>query len=176
MTDTTDYLEEVGAIVQELSALGLQPILIGGMALVILGSRRVTRDFDFLISKPDKQIKEMVAVFYKRGLELAARLNPEGDIVATIDNRKVATSRLQIDKPSSAYFLNPKTGLRIDLLFDFPLAAEEIAGRAKKIKVRSFFFYMASKKDLIRLKEIAQSERASPYDAQDLAFLKALRR
>ncbi len=60
------YLDEVGEIVEELSGLGLEPVLVGGMALVILGSRRVTRDFDFVIAKPDHRIETLIGVFYGR--------------------------------------------------------------------------------------------------------------
>ena len=56
MPGPSDYLDEVGAIVTELRDLGLAPVLVGGMALVILGSRRVTRDFDFVIAQPGDRL------------------------------------------------------------------------------------------------------------------------
>ena len=59
---TTGYLEDVGAVVRELSGLGLTPVLVGGMALVILGSRRVTRDFDFVIAKPDDRLEVLLLI------------------------------------------------------------------------------------------------------------------
>ncbi len=45
-----DLIESVGSLVKELEKAGLDPTLVGGMALVLLGSQRVTRDFDFLLS------------------------------------------------------------------------------------------------------------------------------
>jgi hypothetical protein len=68
------------------------------MALVILGSRRVTRDFDFVVAEPGDSLASLVDVFYDRGLELASRVDAEGDITATIDNRRVAVSRLRLAK------------------------------------------------------------------------------
>jgi hypothetical protein len=171
--DTIDYLEGVGVIVKELGALGLKPVLVGGMALVILGSRRVTRDFDFVISKPDERLETMIDLFYDRGLELASRLSDDGEVTATIEKPRVASARLRLDAPCSAYFVNPKTGLRIDLLFDFPISAATLWGGATRTKVRSHVFHVASEKDLLRLKKIARARRSSPGDAQDIAFLKA---
>ena len=56
---TSDYLEDVGAVSKALSRLGLTPVLVGGMALVILGSRRVTRDFDLKrIAKAERSSAE----------------------------------------------------------------------------------------------------------------------
>jgi hypothetical protein len=176
MPDPDSYLDEVGRVVEALRDLGLQPILVGGMALVMIGSRRVTRDFDFVIGQPGERLQGMVDVFYDRGLELASRVNDAGDVTATIDNRRVAAVRLRLDAPSSAYFFNPVTGLRIDLLFDFPVSAARLAKRARRTKIRSRVLRVASEPDLLHLKRIAYQRRSSPEDASDIAFLEARRR
>lgn len=175
MQDATGLLDDAGRIVAALTKLGLEPVLVGGMALVTLGSRRVTRDFDFVIPIPADRLAALVDVFYDRGLELAARVNDSGEITATIDNRRVANIRLRLDAPSSAYFCHPKTGLRVDLLFDFPVPAAQLAARATRITVRSLAFLVASEDDLLNLKRIARANRASPGDAEDIAFLEARR-
>ena len=174
--ESPDNLAHVGAVSDALSDLGLAPVLVGGMALVILGSRRVTHDFDFVISRPDNQLDEVVAILYGRGLELASRVNEAGDVVATIDNRRVAASRLRIDGPATAYFFNPVTRLRIDLLFDFPIPAAELVKTATTMKVRSQVLRVASEENLLRLKRMAQAGRSSPGDAQDIEFLEARRK
>ena len=175
MRDAAALLGDAGRIVADLTGMGLEPVLVGGMALVTLGSRRVTRDFDFVIPAPGERLKALVDVFYDRGMELAARVNDAGDITATIDNRKVATIRLRLDAPSSAYFSHPKTGLRVDLLFDFPVAASGLAERATRITVRSRGFLIASEDDLLNLKRIARANRTAAGDAEDIAFLEARR-
>ncbi len=172
----SDFLEDAGAVSKALSGLGLTPVLVGGMALVILGSRRVTRDFDFVIARPDNRREDLLAVFYDRGLELASRVSADGDVVATIDDPKTAAIRLRIDGPASASFFNPKTRLRIDLLFDFPIPAAELSKTATTMKVRSQVLHVASERDLLRLKRIAKAERSWAGDAQDVAFLEARRK
>lgn len=168
------YLREVASMATDLKGLGLSPVLVGGMALVILGSRRVTRDFDFLIKQPASREDALTKIFYRRGFELASRLDAHGEILETIDNSRVASARLKIDDPSSIYFLNPKTGLRIDLLFDFPLPAQMLFERASIVRVASHSLHIAAKVDLIELKKIALTKRQSAADAQDLEFLKSL--
>lgn len=175
MRDASALLIDAGRLVADLTTLGLEPVLVGGMALVTLGSRRVTRDFDFVIPIPGDRLEALVDVFYDRGLELAARVNDAGDITATIDNRKVATIRLRLDAPSSAYFSHPKTSLRVDLLFDFPVPASQLAERATRITVRSQGLLVASEDDLLHLKRIARASRVAPGDAEDIAFLEARR-
>ncbi len=173
MARPADHLQTVGEIVGALRALGFDPVLVGGMALVVLGSRRVTRDFDFVIGNPHDRLEALVGVFYGRGLELASRLNENGDVTATISNRRVAAVRMRLDAPASAYFVNPETGLRIDLLFDFPVPAAELVANAHRRKIASHVFLIASEADLRRLKRIAKASRSAPGDAEDLAFLEA---
>jgi hypothetical protein len=176
MPDPVDHLQAVGDIVKDLRALGLAPVLVGGMALVVLGSRRVTRDFDFVIGRPGDRLTRTIDVFYDRGLELASRVNEAGEVSATITERKVAAVRLRLDAPASAYFFNAETGLRVDLLFDFPIPAATLAKHATRITIRSLVFDVASEPDLLRLKKIARAARSAPGDAEDIAFLEGRRR
>ncbi len=176
MPEPVDHLQTVGAIVQDLRALGLTPVLVGGMALVVLGSRRVTRDFDFVIAHPRERLARTVGLFYDRGLELVARLDDSGDVTSTIASRRVAGVRLRLDAPASVYFFNRRTGLRVDLLFDFPVPAAELAERATRIKIRAHVFDIASEPDLLRLKTIARQARSAAGDAEDIAFLESRRK
>jgi len=175
MADTS-HIDTVGTVVEALSDVGFQPVLVGGMALVILGSQRITKDFDFVIAHPGERLQGLVDVFYDRGFELVSRVNNTGQVTATIDNRRVAAIRIRLDGPDSVYFFNPKTRLRIDLLFDFPIPAATLAEHATRTKIRSHVFRVASEADLLQLKKIAQKRRAAPGDAQDIAFLEARRK
>lgn len=175
MADVQADFDDVGTITKALTDVGLDPILVGGMALVLLGSRRVTTDFDFVVAQPGQRLQSVVDVFYDRGFELASRLNHAGDVTATVDNRKVAAIRLRLDAPASAYFVKPDTGLRIDLLFDFPVPVATLTERATRLKIRSHVFRVASEADLLHLKRIAHAARSAPGDAQDIAFLEARR-
>ena len=176
MADDVPGLNHVSDVITGLMRIGFDPILIGGMALVALGSQRVTRDFDFVIEAPGARLPRLVDVFYDRGWELVSRLNDIGQVTATIGNRRVAAIRIRLDGPSSVYFFQATTRLRLDLLFDFPLPASRLSAGATRLKVRSHEFAIASESDLLELKRIAQKARAFPGDAHDVAFLEALRR
>ena len=113
-------VNEAARVADGLRGIGLEPVLVGGMALVLLGSRRITRDFDFVIRQPGDRLNALVDLFYDRGFELRSKTNDAGDVVATIDNRRVAGVRLKLDAPASAFFWHSTKRLRIDLLFDSP--------------------------------------------------------
>ncbi len=167
-----DYLDTIGSLTKELEKHGLRPTLVGGMALVVMGSQRVTNDFDFLVSLQDLLMEKVIEVFYKFGFELISKFNERREVLRTIDNPRVAAIRLKMDSPESAYFYNPKTELKIDLLFDFPLLAKEVASRAVSMKIKSYSLRVACREDLIRMKEIAYADRHLAADAQDLEFLR----
>lgn len=94
-------------------------------------------------------------------------------MTSTIASRKVAAIRLRLDAPETAYFFDPKTGLRVDLLFDFPIPAAMLAERGTHTTIRSHVFDIASEPDLLRLKRIAKAARSAPGDAEDIAFLES---
>jgi len=127
-------------------------------------------------SHPGERLGRTVDLFYNRELELVSRLNEMGDVISTISSRKVAATRLRLDAAASAYFFNAKTGLRVDLLFDFPVPAATLAERATRIKILGHVFDIASEEDLLRLKKIAKAGRSAPGDAEDIAFLEARRK
>ncbi len=67
--------------------------------------------------------------------------------------------------------LSAETGLRVDLLFDFPIPAAKLAEHAMRTKIRGHVFDVASEQDLLQLKRIAKAARSAPGDAEDIAFL-----
>ncbi len=170
----SDFITAVGRLLNDLAPLGYEPTLVGGMALVTLGSPRVTKDFDFLVVEEAREEKALINVFYRHGFQLASRTDEHGNVRRTIDNREVASARLRIDRPRSAYFFNPVLGLRIDLLFDFPIQAREVRRRSTARKIQSYVFHIASTRDLTRMKEIAANDRGDASDLQDLEFLKRI--
>jgi len=167
-------LREITSVAEELRAMKLAPVLVGGMALVVMGSQRVTKDVDFLVSHPGPRAGELMNLFYDRGFELVSRVSEAGDVIATIDNMNVANSRFRIDKPASIFFYNQKIDLRIDLQLDFPVPAVELLEKATTIKIRSRELEIACPEDLLRLKKLAQAARSFAGDAQDIEFLERL--
>ncbi len=172
MAASDDYLRTVGLLAGALDAQGFEPVLVGGMALVLLGSQRVTRDFDLLVSMQGPATEELVRLMYRHRLELVTKFSPAGEVQRSVDNVRIAVAKLKKETPRSLCFCNPKTGLRVDLLLDFPLPAHRVALRAEKVKVGSGGLRVASPEDLMQLKEIAYADRRSASDVQDLEFLR----
>jgi hypothetical protein len=176
MAAPADHLRTVLTIVGEMRGLGFEPVLVGGMALAVLGSRRVTRDFDFVIADPGNRLDPVVDVFYGHGLQLVSRLDESGNVTATIGSRSVASIRLRLDTPASVSFFAVSTGLRIDLLFDFPVPVADLLTHATRLTIRGQPLLIASEEDLLRLKRTVAAARSVPGDADDIAFLESRKR
>jgi hypothetical protein len=116
----------------------------------------------------------LIQVFYQCGFELVSGTDAHGNVLRTIDSQEVASARLRIDRPRSAYFYNRDLGLRVDLLFDFPIRARGVRRRSTRKTIQSYSLHIASKRDLIRMKEIAAAGRRLSSDLQDLEFLRAI--
>lgn len=174
MAASDDYLRTVGVLAGALDAQGFEPVLVGGMALVLLGSQRVTRDFDLLVSTQGPPTEELVRLLYRYRFELVTKFTPAGEVKRTVDNVRIAVAKLKTQKLQSLFFCNPRTGLRVDLLLDFPLSAHPVAQRADKVRLQSGGIRVASPEDLMQLKEIAYADRRSASDAQDLEFLRRM--
>lgn len=170
-----NIVDSIGTLLRDIMKIGHTPTLVGGMALALLESNRVTKDFDFLIDEEAIKEKELMTIFYRHGFELVSKLNDKGGVARTVDNPTVAHAKLNMDPPKSAYFFNADLDLRVDLLFDFPIPADGVAQRAHKKSIRSFVFYVADKQDLITMKEMAVKDRKNPTDLHDLEFLKNLK-
>ena len=61
-------------LLHELDTLGYQATLIGGTALILLGSERVTKDADFLMIKSARDQRELIQAFYKHGFEIISKI------------------------------------------------------------------------------------------------------
>ena len=174
MASSGGHLAAVESLAAELESAGFEPVLVGGMALVILGSRRVTRDFDFLVAAHGPPMAELVRLMYRHRLELVTKLDASGDVVRTVDKVAVAAAKVGGLGATSLFFHNRRSGLRVDLLLDHPFPAHAVAGRAAKVKLRSRRIAVASPEDLLRLKEVARVERKSAADDQDVEFLRGI--
>ena len=169
-----DHLAAVESLADDLGRAGFDPVLVGGMALVILGSQRITKDFDFLVASSGASTRDLVRIMYRHRLELVTKVGPGGEVLRTVDSPRVANAKIGGSQPRSLFFYNEKTGLRVDLLLDFPLPARSVVLRAAKVRLKTGRIAVASPEDLLRLKEIAHADRKSASDAQDLEFLRKI--
>lgn len=171
---TRNPIEAVASIATDLDARGFEPVLVGGMALVVMGSQRVTKDFDLVVSTQGPPIEELVDVMYRHGLELVTKLDATGEVKRTIDSPRIAILKATEGRADSLFFYGWKVRFRVDVLLDFPMPAHGLRLHATHVKVKSYRLPVASPEDLVKLKETAYADRKLATDQQDLEFLRRI--
>ncbi|MFH1563561.1 MAG: hypothetical protein ABIF11_09160 [Nitrospirota bacterium] len=167
--------QKLKQIIKNMEAAKFTPIFVGGLALTLFGSDRVTFDCDLVSKRPKdmEEAKSLTRAMYKSKCYYISKIDKDGNPVAYIDNANVAASRIMIDKPDTVFFWNPELEMKIDILLDFPLKASELLAVAENKKLdRTTTIKIASLQHLKEMKEIALHARKSPKDLQDLDFIK----
>lgn len=155
-------------------------VIIGGIALRIYNSPRVTHDIDFAIRSLD--IEKVLECLYSKGYYLITSVDDSGVSVAAKSTE--ADLWISNEKPGSLTFVvaenvpnldrvkyeNIDITSQIDFLYELPIPFPRLESRAKVVDLEGITIKVASPEDLIALKS-ARSNR-SPADDDDIRYLK----
>jgi len=172
----TPELKTLAKLVRRLRKAGYEPVLVGGMALVVYGSSRVTFDTDLLTRRPTDldEAKRLMTAAVGAGFVYLTKFDKDRNPVSWIDAPSVAAARLMIDAPDTCFLWNKQAQMRVDILLDFPIPASEALEDGKAVTIGSNqVLAVASLPTLARVKELAMRDRRRPEDALDLAFIRA---
>ncbi len=159
-------------------------ILIGGIALRMYNSPRVTHDLDLAVRTLD--IDKIIDLMYGHGYYLIVSV--EDDCARVQLTPTEAKSWIEDEKSGSATFVGfgKKTlheciplididiTTQVDYLFELSIPVTRLKERAKKIPMEDFFILVASIEDLIVLKENRKEKTNADY--ADIQFLQNLLR
>lgn len=152
-------------VVKNLRAAGVEPILVGGLALILYGSERVTFDCDLVSSRPEtlEQAKKLGGALHAAKCYYVTRFDKRRRPVSWIDNDNIAAARLMIDEPDTVFFWNAVLEMKIGVLLDFPLKSSDLLAAAQVKKLdKSTTIKVAGLKHLKTMKEIAARSRKLP--------------
>ena len=170
-------IQKLKQIIHNLDEIDHVPVLIGGKALALFGSPRLTFDTDIVIPsiKDLAAAKLLTNAMRKADFYYVNKLDDGGNPIGWIDAPNVAASRIMIDKPKTIFFWNPDLEMKIDILLDFPLKTSVLLATAKdKMLDKTTVIKVASLKNLKKMKEIAFKDRKKSTDAQDLEFIASI--
>ncbi|TVR03721.1 MAG: hypothetical protein EA403_06335 [Spirochaetaceae bacterium] len=169
-------------LLTNLVAEGVEFVVIGGTALRLYNSPRVTHDIDLAIRALD--VDHVVDVMYRLGYCLVTSVTETH--AAVCSSAAAARAWIERESPGSASFVmvagevasevpldHIDVASQVDFLFELTIPAMHLRKNARRIELPDLSFLVASVDDLIRLKE-ARSDR-SAADEDDLRFLRALK-
>jgi hypothetical protein len=157
-------------------------VLIGGVAMRIHNSPRVTHDIDLAVRILD--VDKIIDVLYPRSYFLVTEI--QGNSVHIKRDPGEAKTWIEKSRAGSASFLqtrNPPNEdavpfdeiivtSQVDFLFELGIPITRLANSALTIELGDFYFKTASAQDLLFLKQQRKDKDEADYD--DIRFLEKL--
>jgi hypothetical protein len=145
-------------------------ILVGGIAVNLLGSLRSTADMDILIEMSDENIKKVVRILKANGYSVKQPVNPLG----LAD--KVTRETLISKKHLKAFNFYKKDGLsEVDIIIDAPVDYADAAKDKLHVKSGDIAIPVISINNLIRMKRNT-GRSIDRLDIEELRRIKRLRK
>lgn len=145
-------------------------VLVGGIALNLLGSFRNTADLDLLVEMSDENLAKIVRIMKKRGYRVRQPVDPMG--IADTKTRRVWIKQ----KHMKAFnFYKDEELKEVDLIIDSPVLFEQAIRKAEWVRIEDFSLPVVSIDHLMQMKKRAGRD-IDRADLKELKKIKALRR
>lgn len=153
-------------ILREFQKQGVKYVLVGGMALNMLGSMRSTADMDILVEMSDQNLKKVIKILTKNGYRVKQPVDPMGmaDQVTRrdwIENKHIKAFNFYKDQELK----------EVDIIIETPVSYEKARKKALPIKCGRLTLPVISIGHLITMKK--KSNR--PVDKLDIEDLKRIK-
>ena len=172
-------------LIERLSTRGIVAVIIGGIALRLYDSPRVTQDLDLAVRTLD--IDRIIDAMYADGYGLVVGVDNES--VSLANEATTAESWIEMKRPGSLSFVSrpsrraggeiivaPHEDIdvltQVDFLIDLSVPYSRLLQNARAFKAGNTELIVASPEDIIALKS-SRSDRSSADDA-DIDYLNRL--
>ncbi|HSJ16508.1 MAG TPA: nucleotidyl transferase AbiEii/AbiGii toxin family protein [Solirubrobacterales bacterium] len=153
---------DVEEMLRRFVAAGVDFVVVGGIAMMLLGSSRLTRDLDIVFAPDETNLESLGSVL----VGLKAQLRDVPDAVPFVpDERTLANVELLTLKTSVGWL---DTHRRLDGAPSY----DALRRRAERHNLGDFSVLVASPDDMLAMKQAA----ARPVDRADIEELKAIKR
>ncbi len=157
-------------ILREFQKQKVKYILVGGIAVNLLGSLRNTADLDVLVEMSDDNLAKVVKILKKRGYRVKQPVDPMG-----IADKKIREDWIR-NKHMKAFNFYKEKGCRIleevDIIIDSSVSFNKAKKNAIIIKAGDISLPVMSIDDLIKMKKRANR----PIDTLDIQELKEIKK
>lgn len=153
---------DVEGMLRRLVGAGVDFVVVGGIAMILLGSSRLTRDLDIVFATDEANLESLGGVLV--GLNARLREVPD-DVPFMPDERTLANLELLTLDTSAGW-------LDVHRRLDGAPAYETLRKRAERHNLGDFSVLVASPDDMLAMKEAA----GRSVDLADIEELKAIQR
>ena len=151
-------------VFREFNKRKVKYLVAGGVAAILYGSPRLTKDLDLFVDSEEENMQKVVAAF--KALRFIPRVPVAMEAFISKENR----ARWQREKGMLAFtFINPKNPFEnVDLLLSAPMSFQKAQEKRKIFRSEGVPIPTVAAEDLILMKKRA----GRPQDLQDIEILR----
>lgn len=154
-------------IFREFQKQKVKYIVVGGIAVNLLGSLRNTNDLDIIVKIEDKNIGKIVTILKERGYKVKQPVDPMG-----IADKATREEWIREKHLKAFNFYKDKSLEEVDIIIDSPVSYEKAVKNREQIKAGNLTIQVVSIDDLITMKKKA----ARGIDIIDIIELKRIKK
>ena len=144
-------------------------VLVGGIAVNLLGSLRSTADLDILVEMRDNNLKKIVNIMKKYGYRIKQPVDP-----IKIADKKTRQDWIKNKHMKAFNFYKQDELKEVDIIIESPVSFEEASKKPVRIKIDDLILPVISINNLIKMKK--KTGRAiDKLDIDELKKIKKLR-
>jgi predicted nucleotidyltransferase len=156
-------------IFREFEKQKVKYVLVGGIAVNLLGAMRSTVDLDLLVEMSDQNLKKIVDILNSQGYRAKQPIDP-----MKIADKKTREGWIE-KKHMKAFNFYKKDELKeIDIVLESPVSFEEAKKSAVRIKINDFTLPVISVDNLIKMKKKTGRE-IDDMDIKELTKIKKIK-
>lgn len=143
-------------------------VIVGGLALNLLGGFRGTADLDILVEMSDKNLAKIVKILTKQGYRVRQPVDP-----TRITDAKTRNNWIKNKHMKAFNFYKEKEYKEVDIIIDSPVSFKVAIKTARHIKSGRLTLLVVSVDNLIKMKKKA-SRDIDKVDVKQLKRIKKL--
>ena len=157
-------------ILREFQKQKVKYVLVGGIAINLLGSLRSTADMDILVKMSNENLGKIVTILKKKGYRVKQPVDPMG-----IANEKTRYDWIHNKHMKAFNFYKEDELKEVDIIIESPLSFEEVTKSAIKMKIDNMILSVISIDNLIKMKKNT-GRSIDKLDIEELRKIKKLKR
>ena len=154
-------------IFREFQKQRVKYVIVGGIAVNLLGSMRTTDDMDILVEISDENLAKIVAILKKQGYNVRQPVDPMG-----IAYKKTREDWVRNKRMKALNFYKDRELKEVDIIIESPVSFAEAKKTALSVKCGAITLPVISIDNLITMKKTANR----PMDKIDIEELKQIKK
>ena len=159
-----------GEILREFQKEKVRYVIVGGIAVNLLGSLRSTADMDIVVKMSNDNLRKVVSILKRKGYHVKQPVDPMG-----IANEKIRHEWIHNKHMKAFNFYKEDELKEVDIIIESPVSYEEAKKGALKIKIEDTILPVISIDNLIKMKRNT-GRSVDKFDIGELKKIKKLKR